>query len=644
MFFDRSIPTTPRGFAASPAIFGLLLLLLVSVGCQPSGEPPSEAVSADGITVEGGDPHSFANADEIAVSHIHLDLDVDFDAEKLRGRASLTLDRKGDASHLVLDTRDLAIEAVFLDDEPSPADYALGEADGLFGRPLVVALEPSTEVVHVDYSTSPGAAALQWLEPAQTAGGEHPFLFSQSQAILARTWVPCQDTPGVRFTYDATLRVPTELLALMSAENPTEKNDAGIYELSMPQAIPSYLLAIAVGDLEFEPLGERAGVYAEPAVLESAAYEFADTETMMAATEALYGPYRWGRYDLLVLPPSFPFGGMENPRLTFATPTILAGDRSLVSLVAHELAHSWSGNLVTNATWNDFWLNEGFTSYLELRIMEALEGKPYADMLALLSRQDLAREIEEMGPTSADTHLRLELAGRDPDDGMTSIAYDKGQLFLRTIEETVGRERFDPFLRQYFDEHAFEPMTSDDFIADLRDNLVQGDAALEEKLMIDAWIDGPGVPANAAVITSAAFEKVEAELEAWRGGRAASKLAVGEWSTHEWLHFLRSLPEDLTLEEMSELDAAFGFTESGNSEILFAWFPHAIDHGYAPAEPAFEAFLVEVGRRKFVVPLFERLVAAGERERAEAIYAKARPGYHPLTAAGVDEVLDEEAG
>ncbi|HVR28737.1 MAG TPA: M1 family aminopeptidase/hydrolase, partial [Thermoanaerobaculia bacterium] len=329
--------------------------------------PPSQAPTPAGHAA--ADPHSFARPWEASIRHLRLDLDVDFEARSLAGTAVLEIERAPEAKELVLDSWGLDVVEV-LDQNGGAVRFALGSDQGLLGRPLAVALEPDTESVSIRYRTSPDATALQWLEPRQTASGRHPFLFTQSQAILARTWIPLQDTPSVRFTYEATVRVPPGLLALMSAENPRQASPDGVHTFRMPQAIPSYLMALAVGDLAFRELGPSSGVYAEPVVVERAAWELEPTEAMIDAAERLYGPYRWGRYDILVLPPSFPFGGMENPRLTFATPTILAGDRSLVSLVAHELAHSWSGNLVTNATWNDFWLNEGFTTYFELRIME----------------------------------------------------------------------------------------------------------------------------------------------------------------------------------------------------------------------------------------------------------------------------------
>src|SRR6185295_20192533 len=321
--------------------------------------------------------------------------------------ASLRLNNKGGAGRVVLDTRDLEIRRVTLDDGKTEARFRLGDEVKILGRPLEIEIAPGTTWVNVDYSTKPEAAALQWLTPEQ-AGSPYPFLYTQSESILARTWVPCQDTPGVRMAYEATVHAPRGLLALMSAENPTQDSADGVYHFQMRQPIPSYLLALAVGELEFRPLSPRSGVYAEPSVIELAAWELADTPKMIDAAERLYGPYRWGRYDLLVLPPSFPYGGMENPRLTFATPTILARDRSLVSLVAHELAHSWSGNLVTNSNWNDFWLNEGFTTYIENRLMDALYGKEYADMLWELGYQDLQAEVADFSKDSLhDTWLKL---------------------------------------------------------------------------------------------------------------------------------------------------------------------------------------------------------------------------------------------
>ncbi|HEY0141263.1 MAG TPA: M1 family metallopeptidase [Thermoanaerobaculia bacterium] len=584
------------------------------------------------------DIHSFARPEEAAVRHLALDLAVDFGEQRLSGSATLDLETAGDAKQLLLDTNGLAIQRVTLGDG-SEARYTLGDEQKYLGRALTIELKRGTQQVRIEYATAPDAAALQWLTKEQTAGGEHPFLFTQSQAILARSWVPCQDTPGVRMTYEATVRVPKGLLAVMSAENPTEANESGEYRFRMPQPIPSYLLALAVGDIAFRKLGPNSGVYAEKPVIDAAAYELADTPKMIEAAEALYGPYRWGEYDVLVLPPSFPFGGMENPRLTFATPTILAGDRSLVSLVAHELAHSWSGNLVTNATWNDFWLNEGFTVYFERRIMEAIAGREYSEMLALLGYQDLEESIAELSPR--DTHLFLDLTGRDPDEAATKLAYEKGYSLLRLIEETVGREAFDTFLRDYFDRHAFRSMTTGRFLDELRTQLLDRHEGAEDRIGVEQWVHTPGIPANAPQPQSDAFRRVEAQIQAFAQKTKATELATEKWSTHEWIHFLRRLPNAITREQMAELDAVYHFTDSGNSEILHEWLLNAIDRNYTPAWPALERFLLKQGRRKFLKPLYQKLaeMPAG-KEFARRVYAKARPMYHAVSYRTIDAILN----
>ena len=587
------------------------------------------------------DIHSYSEPDKIIVRHIRLDLDVNFDTHTLAGRATLEVNNIAGVDTLILDSRGLTIERVTLGEDQRETGFVLGDEQPFLGQPLRIAVDRGVRTVNIDYRTSPDAAALQWLAPEQTAGKKHPFLFTQSQAVLARTWVPCQDSPGVRFTFDARIRVPAGLMAVMGAENSQEHSPDGVYTFTMPQPIPSYLLALAVGDLGFRPLGERTGVYAEPSVLEKAAYEFADTEKMLEAAEQLYGPYRWGRYDIIVLPPSFPFGGMENPRLTFATPTILAGDRSLVSLIAHELAHSWSGNLVTNATWNDFWLNEGFTTYFENRIMEAVYGREFATMLAALGLQDLQRTIGQMGETSRDSHLFLDLAGRDPDEGMTDVAYEKGHFFLRMLENHFGRERWDAFLSEYFDHFAFKSMTTAGFLDWLDEKLLQQNPGLREDLRIDDWVYGPGLPENCPQPASEALRQVLAQAERWNAGARASELETSGWTTQHWLVFLRSLQDDkLSSERMLDLDRAFGFSDTGNSEILSAWLAHAIRHKYVPAWPALQDFLTRQGRRKFLKPLYQGLAQTPEgKEFALKIYQQARAGYHPISAETIDGIL-----
>ena len=593
---------------------------------------------------DAADIHSFAKPAEARVTHVALDLRADMQAHELRGTATLTVQRRPGATELVLDTRDLDIDRV-ADSSGGTLEHTLGDADPVKGRPLTVKLGDGQGPVVVSYKTRPAAAALQWLAPEQTAGKRHPYLFSQGQAILTRTWIPTQDSPGIRQTYSAKITVPAPLRAVMSAEHASDPAAATsgdrTFEFRMTNPVPPYLIALAIGDIADKAIGPRTAVYTEPTALDRAASEFVDLERMVEAAERLAGPYRWGRYDLLVLPPSFPFGGMENPRLTFATPTIIAGDRSLVSLVAHELAHSWSGNLVTNATWSDFWLNEGITTYLEARIMEEVYGKERADMLRVLGRRDLDAEIARLGgPSAPDTTLHIDLAGRDPDEATTDIPYEKGSLFLQTIEGAVGRERFDPFLRSYFDRHAFQSITSNVFLEDVRKNLVAGDGELERRLLLDDWVYKPGVPPNFAIVISPALNRVEGQAKAFAGGAAAKSLGASGWSTQEWQHFLDNLPEKLTPAQLQDLDRVYRLTDSGNSEILFSWLRIAIRNNYRQALPALERFLTSQGRRKFLRPLYEDLMkhSWGQAE-ARRIYAKARPTYHTVSTSTLDPIV-----
>ncbi len=588
------------------------------------------------------DDHSYSNPHQVRVTHVDLALDVLFDRKILQGVAVLTLQRKDAQAPLILDTRNLKIEQAETSRNGvsyAPSTFTVGAVDKFLGAPLTITLPRGATRVRIRYTTDPTASGVQWLDAAQTAGKKDPFVFTQSQAIHARSWIPLQDTPQVRVTYSARVKTPPHLLAVMSAENDPRTPRDGDYRFTMRQPIPSYLIALAVGDLSFRSLGPRTGVFAEPQVVEKAATELSDTEKMVTATERLYGPYRWGRYDILILPPSFPFGGMENPRLTFATPTILAGDKSLVALIAHELAHSWSGNLVTNATWRDFWLNEGFTVYLERRILEAVYGRSREQMEAALGLRDLREELERVEPK--DEILHVDLKGRDPDEGFTDIPYEKGALFLRHLEETFGRARFDQFLRGYFNHFAFQSITTEQFQQYLKRNLLDRYPKLAARVPVEAWISKPGLPANAPQPSSSAFASLEAQAQRWlRGEIPASTIPVAKWTTQEWLHFLKSLPEQLDAAKMAELDSAFHLTQSGNSEIAFQWLMMSIRNRYAAANPRLEEFLLTIGRRKFIKPLYEELAKTPEgRERAIAIYRRARPSYHPIAVTSIDEVL-----
>ncbi len=610
----------------------ILCSLLMLNACKENSTTTNAANKTDANVI---DVHSYAKPDEAVIKHLSLDLAVDFNIRKLSGTASYDIEVHDKADTIRFDTKTLDIHQVTVDGKNTP--FKLGADDKWLGQSLSIPVNKESKKIMITYSTRPEAEALQWLNPSQTAGKQSPYLFTQGEAILTRTWIPIQDSPGIRLTYDAKITVPKELMAVMSASNPQEKSADGVYSFKMTQPIPSYLIALAVGDLAFRPEGKRTGVYSEPSMVDKAAAELSDMEKLVSAAESLYGPYQWDRYDVIILPPSFPFGGMENPRLTFATPTIIAGDKSLVALIAHELAHSWSGNLVTNATWNDFWLNEGFTDYFELRIMEAVYGKSYRDMLATLGYQSLTSSIKDMD--SKDTHLFLDLEGRNPDDGMNDIAYEKGALFLRYLEEKAGRPVFDAFLKKYFDEHKFQSMTTAKFVAYLQENLIKPNHL---DINVDEWVYGPGIPADHPVVTSERFIAVDEKVAAFLKGKPAKSLDTKEWSTHEWIHFIQALPDSLPTPKMKDLDNTFGFTKSGNSEIIAVWYKLSINQGYAKEIlPSIRTFLVNVGRRKFLLPIYTAMTQHGMTAEAKSIFEEAKPNYHSISSNSIQALLDK---
>ncbi|MDF2901557.1 MAG: aminopeptidase, partial [Phenylobacterium sp.] len=535
------------------------------------------------------------------VTHVDLDLMADFDAKVMRGSAAMDVLAAPGAQEIVLDTLGLKIARV-TDGTGRALPWTLGQEDKELGAPLTVTLKGAKRIV-VEYASSPGARSLQWLEPSLTAGKQKPYLFSQGQAINNRSWIPTQDSPGIRQTWTARVVVPEGLTAVMSGEKLTPKGEPTsdgkrAFRFKMDNPVPPYLIAIGAGDLAFRQLGPRTGVYTEPSMLEEAASELVDTEKMVETAEGLYGPYRWGRYDVLVLPPSFPLGGMENPTLTFLTPT-------------------------------------GFTTYFENRIMEALYGAPRARIEADLDWDGMQADIkEEGGPAAESTKLYGQPGGQ--------LEYFKGATFLRTIEAVVGRERWDAYLRSYFDRHAFQPQTTAGFLADLRANLVKGDKDLEAKLDLDEWAYAAGLPDNAVHVKSEALALVDAQTAAFVKGGAASTITASAWTTQEWLRFLNNLPRQLSTAQLDDLDRTFKLSASTNSYVRSAWLELAIANRYEPALPSLEAFLKSVGRGLFIRPLYTGLMRQGEwgQPIARRIFAEAKASYHPTIAGGLERVVN----
>lgn len=594
------------------------------------------------------DAHTYSNTNEIHTVHLHLDLNVSFEKQTVYGVARHEMNPHT-CDTAVFDIKGLAINKVTIGKEKeNETEYVIGENNELLGQSLAVKINGDTKYINIYYQTSENTEALDWLEPSLTAGKKHPYMYTQGQAILTRSWIPLQDTPMNRISYSADVKVPAGLLAIMSASNPKKKSENGKYHFEMKQRIPAYLIALAVGDMEYTSLGKKCGVYSEPELVDDCVYEFADLSKMIKAAESIYGEYRWDQYDLVMLPYSFPFGGMENPRLTFANPTILTGDRSMTSVIAHELAHSWSGNLVTNATWNDFWLNEGFTVYFENRIMEKLYGKESADILALIEFQELNAELERMKVSDhpEDSQLKLELDERAPDDGMTDIPYIKGAFFLRTLEAVVGREKFDAFLKGYFDAYAFKTITTEDFVTYLNEELLEPNTV---NFNTNQWIYETGLPDNCVTLTSDRLNemgklatRVNEGENIFTGSFANSKR--GDRTSQEWQTFIRGLDTSIPNETMNTIDAQFKFSTEGNPALKSEWFYLAVKSGNKGLRPEAASYLKKIGRRWYIESIYQACKDSEDPDDlawGKSVFEEAQKNYHFVSKSTIQDILYE---
>ncbi|XP_034835257.1 leukotriene A-4 hydrolase [Maniola hyperantus] len=566
------------------------------------------------------DPSSFSRPEFAIIKHIDLTYDVDFEKKVLYGTALYNIQVLDYIDDLILDTRDLTIEKLELDDG-TPLRYNIDDAVPNLGSKLTITLPQSAAPeqklqIRIKYSSAPTATALQWLEANQTAGKVHPYMFSQCQPIHARSILPCQDTPAVKFTYQAKVTAPAEFTVLMSAIRGEVANN--ITSFNQPVPIPSYLLAIAAGVLESRKLGPRSRVWSEAEEITQSTWEFADTEKYLQAAEKMCGPYQWTQYDLLVLPPSFPYGGMENPCLTFVTPTLLAGDRSQADVIIHEIMHSWTGNLVTNRNFEHFWLNEGFTVYLERKvaaslIRDPLEARQSRDFESILGLQELKETIyNELGVNNSFTSLVIKLDGFSPDDAFSRVPYEKGSLFLRYLEDLVGGANvFDPFLRSYLDKfqrQSIDTYQFKDYLLDyFKDNKEMS------RVDWDTWLFKTGMPPIIPDYDTTSAKEVKQVVDKIKN-EPDSQLAYNDvtaFSPHQIINLLQSLIEQdpLPLDKLQNMGLKYKICTSKNSEIEFRWLRLCIrSKDKTKLDDAF-SFVNSQGRMKYVRPLYRDLYA-----------------------------------
>ncbi|XP_008783659.2 leucine aminopeptidase [Phoenix dactylifera] len=609
------------------------------------------------------DPHSCADASQPFATHVSLTLYLDFATSTILGSALLTLPSPH-TGPLTLDTRSLSNLSALdpLSGSPLPFSLSPSNPDRILGQALTVSLSSHSSLL-LTFSTTPASSALQWLSPAQTSSRSHPFVFTQCQSIHARSIFPCQDTPAARIRFSAKLNLPRPLSAVMAAAHLACRDpapgDAGpacpdtlwcaqgrvVEEFAMNQPIPPYLFAFAAGDIGFRDVGPRTRVYAEggTAVLDAAAREFAGTEEMIRVGEALFGPYEWERFDLLVLPPSFPYGGMENPRMVFLTPTVIKGDASGAQVVAHELAHSWTGNLITNKTNEDFWLNEGFTTYAERRIVEVVQGEERAALNSGIGWRGLNEEMERFKDNMEFTKLKPKLAGIDPDAVYSQVPYEKGFQFLLRIERQIGRPAFDEFLKKYISTFKFQSIDTETFLEFLKANV----PGIENQIDLKLWVEGTGIPPDAMEPVSTIYTKIVLLAKDFNAGRMPREDEVADWHGQEWELYLENLPKAVEASQVAALDARYRLAESRDWEVKVAFLQLAISSGCKEYFGEVEKTLKQVGRMKYLRPLYTALVQGTGRDEekmlAKRIYTEARDCYHPIAQGVVESILSKHS-
>jgi leukotriene-A4 hydrolase len=623
------------------------------------------------------DAASFANFDEVSIYHVDLDLKVDFEKKILDGYAVLRMKCHKSTNKVVLDSRDLSIKSVRLGG--NELVFKAG-SPGVLGESVTIDIPQAESGKEFDlvvyYSTSPTASALQFVDKELTADKSQPYLYSQCQAIHARSIIPCMDTPAIKQTYNARVHVPKGVTCLMSAigygkdnsenaEKVKEWHAGGSYKdgfdhksfdgydaflFKQPQRMPSYLFAIVAGELEKRDISDRCAVWAEPSMVDKARWEFEDTELMLKTAEELLGKYRWGRYDLIVLPPFFPFGGMENPCLTFVTPTIIAGDRSLTNVIAHEIAHSWTGNLVTNANWEHFWLNEGFTVFCERKIMGRIYGEGVRQFENICGWEDrmLTCINDTFNPTHEFTKLCPCLNGIDPDDAFSTIPYEKGSALLLVLEQKLGDSvRFEQFLRDYIDKFAGQSVVTDDWKQFLYAKFSDKKDVLNS-INWNGWLTEAGVPPNTPEFNDEALKDCRHLAKVWTDGTEEEVEKLDPKAFQDLtsdmkvkvLDCIETSGKAFTNERFLKLLKKYDLENSGNCEVIFSFSLIALKSKYEPLVPFMLDFVTRQGRLKYVKPIFNKLFKWDEmRDLAIAKFKKNIPYMHPITAQVISKMI-----
>ncbi|RLV94466.1 Leukotriene A-4 hydrolase [Spathaspora sp. JA1] len=606
------------------------------------------------------DPCTQSNYTQFQIKHTNLTLEVDFEKKVLTGTVEYDLINKNKSDSVILDTASLDILEVKVNSKATP--FELAPAVPIYGSALSIAIPPTTDNVkiEIDFRTTSKCTAIQFI-----AGDTGPYVFSQCQAIHARSLFPCFDTPGSKSPYTFTAKSPSA--CTMSGRPRASNNEPGVYHFDQPIPIPSYLVSITSGNLLKAPIGPRSDVYCEEPNLKACQWEFEkDMENYLQIAESLIFDYEWERFDSLVLPSSFPYGGMEIPNMTQLTPTLICGDRTQTKVMAHELAHSWSGNLVTNCSWEHFWMNEGWTVYIERRILGAIAAKEknsveYGEQVRhfnmILGWNGLVESVNGMPPRF--TKLVWDLQGQDPDDAFSKIPYEKGFFFLFHLETKLGGLKdFDPFIKHYFKKFRYQSLNSGQFVATLYEFYEPlGKKDVLDSIDWDTWLFKEGVPEYPKFDTTLA-DQVYSLVDKWvqyveKGGVFPfSEADVANFEGEQEMLFLETLIEKfktLSSEQLtSELIRRFPcvypkYSASGNGEFISLWNELLITFGKYNSNDEvvqkFASWLGSVGRMKYVRPGYKLLISGVSLEFARETFAKYEQNYHPICHAMVKKDL-----
>ena len=591
--------------------------------------------------------NTFSNYDIISQTNINVHFIVDFDNKKVDGEVTISFKALEDGEVIILDTKSLIIKTI-KDNTGNELDFKLDNYYRLesHGVPLKIYKEYSkddTFDITIEYSTTKDCMAIDWLEPEQTSGGKYPFMYSQCQSILCREMLPIQDTPAVKMPVQISITVPEELIGLAAGLFVEEINNGNnktfIYALDIP--IPSYLIAIAAGDIGSQNVSERCTIYAEKTVVEKAAWEFSDTEKFLKIAENYIGEYVWEQYNILVLPPSFPFGGMENPTLTFLTPSLIAGDKSLVSVVAHEISHSWTGNLVTNENWPDFWLNEGFTMFIERKILSSHKDKDMAKLDAMVGLSNLKADIIAFGESKSFSSLEPNLLGRNPDDAFNKVPYEKGFNLLYYLENKVNSDEiFQKFMRSYIDKFKKGVVKYMDFRT-FFETFIKNNVKDWEKILNDidwdTWVFAPGFPPVENDFSNKYADEVDQAVKDFYENKLSDDFVktFKDWFTLLKQNFLNKIKEsDIELSEtqLEYLNEKLELIQGKyNVEVSCSYYLTVLYHGTLSTkfEESLVDFLGKHGRINYIRPLFSAL-ARRNKELAIKTLDKYRNFYHSI--------------